>query len=193
MKENKRNRLEFYFALISILSGLISLIILVYVFMIHPSEKAVGERFVIDEFTFYTPIYLFHFKPITLLVIFSFLFLICGVESLYSRLAKGLNLFTKKLFFVFFFLTTFIFSYETLQNFFIWTSFFILNNGKSLDEISHQVNPAAVNPVNYVFITKIFNLFLFSSLYALYYFHRLINFSENSKQNTKVDTIIKKS
>jgi magnesium-transporting ATPase (P-type) len=177
----KKDRSEFIFALISIICGIIVLIILFFVFFVHPSEKAVGERFVLDELTFYTSIYQFHFKPITLLVIFSFLFLVFGAESLYSCLSK-ISYLKKRLFFIFFFLTTSVFTYETLQNFLLWTSFFILSNGNSLDEISHQVNPA-INPVNYVFITKIFNFFLFSSLYGLYFFHRLMNPSDDYKNS----------
>jgi hypothetical protein len=174
----KKDRSEFIFALISIISGIIVLIILLYVFLIHPSEKAVGERFVIDELTFYTPIYEFHFKPITLLTIFSFLFFVCGAESLYSRLTE-MSLLIKRLFFIFFFLATFIFAYETLQNFLMWTSFYILNNGKmSLDELTHQVNPTMLNPVNFLFISKLFSLFLFSSLYCLYLFYRLLKSSD---------------
>lgn len=181
----EKNKIELILGVLSIISGIISLIILIFVFFAHPSEKAVGERFVLDELTFYTPLYQFHFKPITLLVIFSFLFLVCGAENLYSRLSK-LNLFVKHLFFIFFFLTTFIFAYETLHNFLLWNSFFILNNGKYIDEISNKVNPAMLGPVNYVFITKIYSLFLFSSLYGLYFFHRLINSSDNLNQNSKI-------
>jgi hypothetical protein len=182
LQSSKKNRTEFIFALISIIFGIIVLIILLLVFFVHPSEKTVGERFVIDELTFYTPIYEFHFKPITLLVIFSFLFLVFGVESLYSRLIE-MDMIIKRLFFMFFFLTTFIFTYETLQNFLMWTSFYILNQGKmSLDELSHQINSAMLSPVNFLFISKLFSLFLFSSLYGLYFFNRIMNPSGNNKK-----------
>jgi len=190
-ESKEKNKIEFIFGLISIISALIVLIILLFVFFVHPSEKAVGERFILDELTFYTPFYEFHFKPITLFVIFSFLFLVCGVESLQSKLSK-LGLLTKKLFFIFFSLTAFIFAYETLQNFLMWTSFYILNGGKmSLDILSHQVNPAMISPVNFLFISKIFSLFLFSSLYGLYFFNRLINSSDYSNQNIKSNTIVR--
>jgi len=182
--ENERNRMEFLFGILSIIFGIIALVIVLFVFVIHPSEKSVGERFILDEVTLRLPFYQFHFKPITLFVMFSFLFLVCGAESLYSRLCK-LKLFAKQLFFIFFLLTTFVFTYETIQNFLTWTSFYILNQGKmSLDELSHQLNPAMLNPINFLFISKIFSLFLFASLYALYFFYRMMN-GENSKQNTK--------
>jgi len=83
----KKDRSEFIFALISIISGIIVLTVLLFVFVVHPSEKTVGERFVLDELSFYTPIYQFHFKPITLFVIFSLIFSIFGLEACRTKLA----------------------------------------------------------------------------------------------------------
>lgn len=171
-RSTMNKKTELIFGVVSIISGIIALIILLFVFFVHPSEKAVGERFILDEFTFYTPVYQFHFKPITLFVVFSFSFLVFGAESLYSQLSK-ISLFTKRLIFIFLFLTTFIFAYETLQNFLMWTSFYVLTSGEiPLDVLTHQVNPAMLGPVNFLFISKVFSLFLFSSLYGLYFFHR---------------------
>jgi ABC-type multidrug transport system fused ATPase/permease subunit len=176
----KKDRSEFIFALISIISGIIVLIILLYVFLIHPSEKAVGERFVTDELTFYTPIYQFHFKPITLFVIFSLIFLTFGLEACRTKLATEIPFFLKKIIFLLFFISIFILSYELILNFSFWVGTYILTSGeKPIDTLSYLMNPVSFVPRNFNFITKLYSLFLFFCLYGAYFFHGILKKDNN--------------
>jgi hypothetical protein len=78
----------------------------------------------------------------------------------------------RRIIFIFFALATFVFSYEAIQNFLQWTSFYILYQG-NIDLLYHQLNPALPKPVNFNFISKLFTMFVAGALYGLYFFHRL--------------------
>ncbi|MEM2864917.1 MAG: hypothetical protein QXR65_06595 [Candidatus Bathyarchaeia archaeon] len=69
--------------------------------------------------------------------------------------------------------------YEFLQNFLMWTSFFIMYGG-NLDMLYHQLNPAMPKPVNFNFISKLFSMFFAGALYGIYYFHRMLKEGERS-------------
>lgn len=153
---------------LSILFGLLNIIILVKVVITYPSEFAVGERFILDEFNFKTPFYTFHFKPITLYIIFGFLWWALGLEGWKLQIAKIPHQ-AKRLIFIFFALGAFIMFYEFTQNFLMWTSFYILNGG-DLDRLSHQVNPSMPHPVNFNFVSKLFAMLLAGALYGMYLF-----------------------
>ena len=169
MTTNKNDQKIYH--ILSIISGIITLLIMIKIITSYPSEYAVGERFVLDEFTFSTPLYTFHFKPITLFIIFSFLWWALGLESWKIYIEK-IPYLTRKLIFIFLSLASFIMCYEFLQNFLMWTSFFILYGG-NIDQLYHQLNPAMPQPVNFNFVSKIFILLLSGSLYGMYFFNSI--------------------
>jgi len=173
---------EIIFAAISIIAGLVVLSTLAWVFLKYPTEQALGQRFVKDEFIFHTPFYMFHFKPITILVISIFVFGVCGLESLRNHLLK-LPLVIKRVIFIFFFTAIFVFGYETLHMFLMWTATITVTGEiTSLDEIISKPNPLLPYSVNFTFITKWYSLLLFLSLYGLYFMHQIMKASLNYKK-----------
>ncbi|MBS7658344.1 MAG: hypothetical protein QW476_01110 [Candidatus Bathyarchaeia archaeon] len=160
------------FKILAGIAGILGLSIIIKVLLSNPVEMAVGERFVIKEFVFPTAIYTFHFKPVTLLVIFGFLWWSLGLESFRNEIKKFPK-WIKKLIFIFLALSSFVFAYEALHNFLLWMSFYTIYQG-NLDLLHHQINPAMPKPVNFNFISKIFSMFLAGSLYGLYFFHKLL-------------------
>ncbi|MGC8849632.1 MAG: hypothetical protein ACP5QI_04080 [Candidatus Bathyarchaeia archaeon] len=175
MIRNRARELQVYRILAAIF-GLLDLTILMRVSLKHRSEYIVGERFVMDELIIPTPIYVFHFKPITLFVIFGFLYWAIGLEAWRNHVLKWPNM-VKRGLFIFCCLGAFIMGYEFLQNFLMWTSFFIMYGG-NLDMLYHQLNPAMPKPVNFNFISKLFSMFFAGALYGIYYFHRMIKEGE---------------
>lgn len=155
----------------SAVSGIMGLTILVWVLTKYESEYAVGERFVIEELVYPTPLYTFHFKPITLFVIFGFLYWTLGLEGWRNYISKIPRL-GRRLIFIFFALSAFITGYEFIQNFFMWTSIYIKVGG-DLDLLYHQLNPAMPKPVNFNFISKLFSMFFAGALYGIYFMNRL--------------------
>ena len=151
--------------------GVLGLYIMVRAFIIHPSEFAVGERFVIDEVTLPTSIYTFHFKPITLFTIFGLLYWTLGLEGWKRYIAK-IPATVRKLFTIFSILSAFVMGYEFIQNLLMWMSFYIMYGG-NLDLLYHQVNPAMPKPVNFNFISKLFWMFFVGALYTIYFFEKI--------------------
>lgn len=156
---------------LSILFGLSAISLLIILYSTYPTEESVGERFVLDQLTFPTPLYTFHFKPITLYVMFGFLWWALGLEGwrLYAVKIPRLG---KRLIIIFFSLGAFIMFYEFLQNFLMWTSFYIIYGG-NIDQLAHQLNPAMPRPVNFNFVSKVFGMLLAGALYGIYFFTRL--------------------
>jgi len=188
-------KIERILGVISVVAGIVALSVLTWVIFIHPSEKVVGESFIKYEFTFHTPFYVFHFKPITIFVISAFVFWIFGLESIRTKLSTKIPLILNKLIFLFFIIVIFVFSYELILNFFFWAGAFILTSGeKHIDTLSYPMNPISLTPRNFNFITKIYALYLFCGLYGAYFFHQIIkigqyfNLKEKSVQaRTKVN------
>lgn len=174
------NRKEQIFAITSTIFGVICLSILLYVYFKYPSERVIGEGFVKEQLQFlYTPYYRFQFKPITLFQISAFLFWMFGLESWYTKLSKIPELFKRSLF-IFFCLVVFIYTFETIQNFFNWYSFFIISAGKTpIDELIYQIKPDMPSPINYTFLGKINNLFWGAALYGIYFTHRLLRVKQD--------------
>ena len=175
MKDNERYELLLYHIL-SVVFGLLCLGILIHVSTMYPSEYAVGERFVVDELIIPTSLYVFHFKPITLFVIFGFLYWIIGLESWRNKIIRWPRL-IKRAIFIFLTLGGFIMGYEFLQNFLMWTSFYIMYGG-NLDLLYHQMNPAMLKPVNFNFVSKLFLMLFGGSLYGMYFFNRMMQGNE---------------
>ena len=159
------------YRILSALFGILALTILLRVILAYPEERAVGERFVIDEIVLPAGFYMFHFKPITLFSFFSFLFWVFGLES-WEKQIRSFPSIGRRIIFIFFALAAFVFSYEAIQNFLQWTSFYILYQG-NIDLLYHQLNPALPKPVNFNFISKLFTMFVAGALYSMYFFHRL--------------------
>jgi len=169
--ESKKKEIWIY-RFLAAFFGLLGMIILARVSLTYRSEFAVGERFVIDELIIPTPLYVFHFKPITLFVIFGFLYWAIGLEGFRNIIFRWPRL-IKRIIFVFFGLCAFIMGYEFLQNFLMWTSFYIMYGG-NLDLLYHQLNPAMPKPVNFNFISKLFAMFFSGSLYGMYFLYPML-------------------
>jgi hypothetical protein len=182
LKDDSRN--EQIFGIISAFFGFVGLLILIYVYSKYPSEKVIGENFVKEELQFlYTPFYRFQFKPITLFQVSVFLFWMFGLESWYTKLSKSSELFKRSLF-IFFCLVAFIYTFENIQNFFNWYSFFIIGAGKSsIDELIYQIKPNMPSPINYTFLSKINSIFWFGALYGIYFTNRLLKSEKNKINN----------
>ncbi len=178
MKYEEEEKKELWiYRILAAIFGVLGLEILLSVYLIYPSEHAVGERFVVDELIIPTPVYLFHFKPITLFVIFGFLYWAIGLEAWRNYIIRWPKI-VKRGIFIFLSLSTFIMGYEFLQNFLMWTSFFIMYGG-NLDLLYHQLNPAMPKPVNFNFISKLFSMFFAGGLYGMYFFHRILKKNES--------------
>lgn len=157
--------------IMSAIFGVLCLAIILRVWITHPSEYAVGESFIIDELVIPTPIYTFHFKPITLFTIFGFIYWALGLEGFKNyieRFPRILN----RLIIIFLASGAFVMMYEFIQNFLMWTSFFIKYGG-DYDFLYHQINPSMPQPVNFLFVSKLFAMFLAGALYGIYFFARL--------------------
>jgi len=178
LKDDDKN--EQISGIIAIFFGLISLSILLYVYFKYPSEQIIGEGFINEELQFlYTPFYRFQFKPITLLLITVLLFWMFGLESKFTYLSKIPVLF-KKILFIFFCLVAFVYTFENIQNFFNWYSFFIINTGKiPIDKLISQIKPDMPKPLNYTFVSKINTIFWSGALYGIYFTHKLLKAKED--------------
>jgi hypothetical protein len=165
------------FKILAGISGFSGFIIIIKTLLSYPKEQAVGESFVAKEFIFPTALYTFHFKPVTLLVIFGFLWWTLGLEGFKKEIEKFPK-WIKKLIFIFLASSAFVFAYEATHNFLLWMSFYTIYQG-DLDLLAHQINPNTMpKPVNFNFISKIFSMFLAGSLYGLYFFHKILKESE---------------
>jgi hypothetical protein len=160
---------ERIFAAISILSGIVTLSIVVWVLLKYPSEQVLGERFIKDEIRI-LPIFRIYFKPITIIVISTFVFWMCTLEALRKYITK-LPMLIKRLIFISFCVIAFVFSYEVIWNFLMWTSAHIINPNLPLDSLYHQMNLSMRYPINFVEVTKLYSLYLVISLYSIFFFY----------------------
>jgi hypothetical protein len=165
------------YRILSAVFGVLGLAIMVKVILARPFEYAVGESFIMDELTLPTPFYTFHFKPITLFTILGFLYWTLGLEGFRNYFVKFPRV-VKRLIIIFLATAAFVMMYEFIQNFFMWTSFYIMYGG-DLDKLYHQINPAMPKPVNFNFISKMFAMFFAGSLYGLHFFMRMEKATNN--------------
>ena len=157
---------------ISLIAGIIALITLIHTFIVYPTERTYGERFVLDHLWLRTPIYNFHFKPITIFVVFGLIFWVCGIESLRTPLSTT-SFFFKRIIFIVSFVFFFVFFYEVLHAFVFWSAAYAINLGEVDINMVYSDSPAGIM-VNYNTMTKFFTLILFLSLYTLYFFHGIM-------------------
>ena len=158
---------EIIFAVIAIIAGLVTLSFFVWMSIKYPSEKVRGERFVKDEIPI-LPIFGIYFKPITIMIISTFVFWACALESLRKYIMK-VPMLIKRLTFIFFSLIVLVIGYELFWNFSMWTSAHILNPNLPLDSLSHQLNPAMTHPINFTYATKLSTLYIAISLYSIFF------------------------
>jgi hypothetical protein len=154
----------------STIFGILAVIIIINVFISHPEEYAVGESFVLTHFTYPTPIYTFHFKPITLVMMLGFLWWMIGLNGWKKEFAR-IPSFIKNVLKIFLFLCILVFMYEFLQVFLLWTSFYIKFGG-NYDLLYNQINPGMPKPVNFLFVSKLYALFLGGAVYTLYFLEK---------------------
>lgn len=171
---------EIIFAAISIIAGLVVLSTLVWAFVKYPSEEVVGERFVKDEIQV-LPINsdLFHLKPITILIISAFVFWICGLEYLRTRLMI-LPLPIKRLMFIFFAVIVFVFSFEFIWNFLFWASSHVITPSIPIDLLYHKLDPFMFHPRNFSYATKLSTFYVAMGLYSIYFFNQIMKRKESS-------------
>jgi hypothetical protein len=173
MKKDER-----IFAVISVIAGLITLIVFIWFSIKYPNEKVVGERFVKDEIPI-LPIFGFYFKPITTIVISAFVFWMCTLEYLRKYL-MNLPILIKRLIFISFWLIIFVFGYEVIWNFLMWTSLHIINPTSPLDFLYNKLNPSMSHPINFVYATKRDSLYVAIGTYSIYFFSQIMKGKESS-------------
>jgi hypothetical protein len=170
--------------IISVVAGIIALTILIHSYIKYPKERTFGERFVLIHLMLKTPIYNFHFKPITLFVVFALIFWVFGLESLSPVLSKK-SLFFKRIIFDISFIFAFVFFYEVFQVFLFWSATYTINLGKVGVDILHTDLMPSGLIVNFTAMTKFYTFILFISLYNLYFFHRIMRIDIASNKTSQ--------
>jgi len=161
---------EKLFAAISIIAGLVTLTITIWAFTKYPFEQAQGERFVKDEIQVLPILGGIYFKPITMMMVSTFVCWLCALEALREKIV-GLPTALKRLTFISFCVVALVFGYEVIWNFLMWTSAHIINPNLPLDSLNQQLNPTIVEPKNFVYVTKKYSLVFAISLYSMFFFH----------------------
>jgi hypothetical protein len=170
--------------IIIIITSIFSLTILLWDIFTHPFETVEGQGLVDTEIN----ILIFNMKPITLLVISSFILWMSGLEFLHNFLLKSPKIF--KILMIFLLASiSMIYVYETIWNFFIWNTAYELNKGNvHIDNITpqlNQMNPTRIQPkfrtYNLVYITKRDALYVACSLYGMFFFYALMNNDTHKK------------
>ena len=171
--------MELFFRVISFVAGIIVLSTLIHAYVMYPTESIFGERFVLYHYKLNTPFYNFHFKPITIIILFAFIFWVCGLESLNSILSAKSLLF-KRLIFIISFIFTLLFFYEVIQVALGATAIYIINSGKIDPDSLHTglipggfQSPSGLK-VNFIVMSKFYTFIFFINLYNLYFFFRIM-------------------
>jgi hypothetical protein len=162
---------EKVFAAISIIAGLVTLTVTVWAFAKYPFEQVEGERFVRDEIQVLPVLGGIYFKPITIMMVSTFVCWLCALEALRGKLTR-LPGTLRDLMFVCFCAVALVFGYEVTWNFLMWTSAHIINPNLPLDSLTQQLNPTILEPKNFVYITKRDTLVLGIGLYSMFFFRR---------------------
>jgi len=163
---------EFVLIVISIVSVLIIICTLLWVYIKYPFEKIPGQRFVSDEI----PILGIGLKPITIITFSAFIGFISALEILHSYL---LNLpdTIKTLIFIFFCFLAFGCSHELIWQYFSTSDAFILSGGNIHIDMLHilpnQQTPTGLN-YNFTFRTKLVFFYTACSFYGIYFFNKMM-------------------
>lgn len=181
-------KMETVFSIFSVVAGIIALFIMVQTYIKHPTESSFGERFTIEYLQWNTPIFNFHFKAITLFVIFSIIFWACGLEGIRSKLVKIPLLFKRSILIVSF-VFIFVLFYEVFQVFVFWAATYAINLDKvGVDELHTDITPSGL-VVDFTTMTKIYTLILFISIYTFYFFYTIGTLSSYNKKGIGVERI----
>ncbi len=138
----------------------------------HPNE-GVGSGLVNFEFPSpdVSPVY---FKPITILYIAGALFMYSGLELNRGRIASFSPAW-KTLIKAFAFIVAAVFAYEVSYNFVFWSGQIAADSirGTLNPDVIANPFPHLANPVNVVFASRLFALFLICGLYVFYFMTKL--------------------
>ena len=144
-------------------------LLIVYYLITIPVEASFGERYVDAEIPLFFPFYpIASFKPITIIVYFTFVGVVLLLESAKNKL-KNRN---TKPYCIALLLVAFATGYEVLWNFFAWFTLWEKQGG-ILDAIPNTTHDYVLLPVNFNFATKIIYLIFALSLYASVFLERL--------------------
>lgn len=156
-------------AAISILTGFLLLLVVLWAFIKYPAENAVGDRFVKDEILV-VPIYGIYLKPITIIMILAFVFWMCILEFFRAYVRK-ISLVAKRLLLIAFCVIALLSIYEVIWNFTFWNSAHIINPSIPLDSLNNSLNTASKVSRNFVYYTKLDSLYTAIALYSIFFLH----------------------
>ncbi len=135
----------------------------IYYIVKYPVENVFGERYVNEQIPLLFPFFVIQsFKPITLLVIFSFALWTTALEipavrtklsGTYARIITAV--------------TAFVACYELVWNYAAWFTLWSMKGG-SLDALANTTHEHAGIPVSFNFATKIYFLTTAISLYGMW-------------------------
>lgn len=153
---------------ISIISGVISLNIVIYYILKYPDFEIYGEQFIMDELS---PIMFIQFKPITLIFFFAFICwgsLLQFIKIELSKINENWIDFAILISFLIFLASL----YELLFNFSLWCSLMTITNVENPDAL-YNAFPNPDTPVSLVYATKIVILIFSISVYSIYFLHNI--------------------
>ncbi len=152
---------------VSALSAGVVVTVVLWAFSKYPAEAAFGQRFVMDEIAV-IPWLGVYFKPVTIMVIFAFVAWACALESL-RGLAERLSPNAGRLIAVVFCMVAFVFAYEVIWNFAMWSDARILSPNTPVDILSNNLDPSITQPRDFAYVTKVDSLYVAVSLYSVFF------------------------
>ncbi|KON27267.1 hypothetical protein AC481_05295 [miscellaneous Crenarchaeota group archaeon SMTZ-80] len=153
---------------ISIISGVVSLNIIIYYILKYPDIVIYGEQFIMDE---WSPLMFIQFKPITLIFLFTFICwgsLLQFIKIELSKINKNWIDFAILISFLVFLASL----YELFFNFALWGALMTITNVENPD-ILYNKFPNPDTPVSLVYATKIVILIFSISVYSVYFLHNI--------------------
>lgn len=113
-----------------------------------------------------------HIKPISVIQIIGLISWMSFLEGFKKSLMRWFTPFKKKILIMIFFLFTMLISLEILLTYAVWTAQLVPYDVKKID--TTLIGPwTEFGPINIVVWSKLMILFLFCSLYFLYYIHKI--------------------
>ena len=161
------------FASVSAASALVVLSTVLWSFAKYPTEPAFGQRFVMDEIAV-IPWLGVYYKPVTILVVFAFMAWACALESL-RGLQERLSVRASRALVIIFSIVAFVFAYEVIWNFVMWSDARILTPDVPVDLLSNTLDPSITQPRDFAFVTKVDSLYVAISLYSVAFIQTLRN------------------
>ncbi|MEM3048584.1 MAG: hypothetical protein QXK72_05160 [Candidatus Bathyarchaeia archaeon] len=154
--------------LLSVCCGIASSGLVVYYVLRYPAPSYYGEQFILDE---WAPIMFIQFKPITLIFILLFLFYASLIQHFRGRIAS-LSSDVRRFLMIICFLVATASLYELFFNFTLWGALMVTTGVTNPDILINKF-PNPQTAVSIVYASKIVLLIFATSLYSIYFLHRI--------------------